>query len=99
MESEIVGAVLFIAGMVFGRTARLRARKTYKPKVTQPICGCGHHFSLHDPKTKACHGSFDSWNDPINKAAGASTRGCGCRQYSGPTPLPEYYAPEIGSTA
>ena len=21
---------------------------------------------------------------------------CTCRQYSGPTPLPEYYAPEIG---
>ena len=92
------GALILLVGIAIGRVLRLRARpKQYKPKPIVPKCGCGHHFSLHDPKTGECHGGFDFYGDPVNYQSKTTKDGtpCRCRKYAGPEPLPEYYAPEI----
>lgn len=96
----IEGALILLAGIAIGRVIRLRARpRAYKPKVVQPICGCKHHYSMHDPKTGICSGGFDEWGDAVNYQRVGKKDGtpCTCKVYSGPQPLPEYYAPEIAS--
>ena len=86
VTGAVVAVGAFLAGQWLPRPHR--RRRVGHPKPVQPICGCEHHFSYHDPETGACHsrgvylgnGQYDS---------------CGCRRYSGPEPLPEYFAPEI----
>ena len=93
----LTGAAVFAAGMVTGRVWPARRRK---PKPVQPVCGCDHHYSFHDPQTGACgYGlrhldGYDRRDNPIY-----SHTQCPCLKYSGPEPLPEYYAPEIESSA
>ena len=98
----ITGALILAAGILLGWLLRsLPARRKGLPgagndQAPAPVCGCGHHHSFHDPQTGQCHSlmrvpgtmSRDSYHTP-----------CTCRQYSGPTPLPEYYAPEIAREA
>lgn len=84
----LVGAAVFGAGLYCNRF--LPKKKAYEPGA--PICGCEHHFSMHDPETKQCHAPN------VKNAYHHDERGewvpiaCSCRQYSGPEPLPEYYA-------
>jgi hypothetical protein len=92
----IEGAVAVVVGILLGRFLPGR-RKDPKPlKSPQPICGCGHHHSYHDPKTGACghHKKLVTYQDLLQTKYG-DTVSCGCRQYSGPVPMPEYFAPEI----
>lgn len=94
----IEGALILLVGIGIGRIIRFRARpKAYKPKVIKPICGCQHHFALHDPKTGECHGGFDAYGEAVNYQSKTHIDGtpCACKVYAGPQPLPEYYAPEI----
>lgn len=94
----IEGALILLVGIAIGRVIRLRARpKAYKPKVVNPKCGCRHHFALHDPQTGVCHGGFSRYGEPVNYQREGKVDGtpCSCRKYTGPEPLPEYYAPEI----
>jgi hypothetical protein len=91
--SLLLGAAVFAAGMLAGRFWPARRKGLRPQKPPQPICGCDHHLSYHDPQTGACHaqvyiGHWD-WQD--------QHRACTCRQYAGPERLPEYFAPEIGS--
>src|SRR4051812_46945481 len=88
-------------------------QRTKRPKPPKPIaaeCGCEHHYSMHDPETKQCHAEerfkvnegrpiLDSDGDYVIGREGATyeVRQCGCRRYTGPEPLPSYYAPEIAS--
>lgn len=76
---------------------RSRIRNS-KPEKIQPICGCGHHHSFHDPDTGNCHSlikgnpiKYDAYREPTawDKVQ------CPCRKYSGPEPLPSFYAGEI----
>lgn len=79
--SLLLGAAVFASGMLAGRFWPAR-RKGPKPvKERGPICGCGHHASFHVRAVGACHGNGGY---------------CRCQIYTGPTPMPEYYAPEIG---
>lgn len=80
----IDGAGILLAGMLAGRfwPARRRGPKPLKP--VQPICGCGDHAAFHEGGTGGCHKDF--------QYLGA----CGCQVYTGPVPITEYYAPEIG---
>ena len=75
-------AVIALAGVLIGRFLPNR-RKRNDLKPIKPICGCKHHLSYHDPATGRCRNG--DWG------------GCACRQYSGPQPLPEYFAPEMTS--
>lgn len=95
--SMVDGALIFAGGFLLGKLNR--KKKGYKsPKIPKPVCGCAHHFSFHDPETKACHGMMDG--DPVkynewDRATAWEQIPCTCRQYSGPEPLPEFYPPEI----
>lgn len=90
IEGAVIAAVCVIAGMVAGRLLPTRRARQSVTKMAAPACGCGHHFSFHDPSTGECHGENE-----INVYGRPEMHACGCRQYSGPVPLPEYYAPEL----
>jgi hypothetical protein len=87
------GALILLGRFLPGR------RRAVARKPPRPVCGCTHHHSFHDPKAGACratvnglpvhrnqHGYADAWEQVP----------CKCQAYSGPLPLPEVYAPEIG---
>lgn len=95
----ITGALILAIGILAGWLLRSLPARRNGPKPASlpgPVCGCEHHHSFHDPATGQCHNltrvpgtmSRDSYHTP-----------CKCRQYSGPVPLPEYYAPEIAGEA
>jgi hypothetical protein len=87
-------ALVALAGVLLGRFLPNRRKGLEAQKHVAPVCGCGHHHSYHDPKTGECHSlmkvpssaSRDSYHTP-----------CTCRQYSGPVPMPEFYAPEVSA--
>lgn len=93
MLELVVGAAIFAAGQVTGRYLRMRA-KPPKPIERGPTCGCGHHKSLHDANGK-CHGGFTEVGHKPVASVKYSHLACRCKQYVGPEPLPEYYAPEL----
>jgi hypothetical protein len=91
------GALILLAGILIGMGARsLPGRRAGPKPPPAAVCGCGHHFSYHDPKTRACgYGSR-----PVVRLTSAVTEygdvmRCPCLSYSGPEPLVTYYAPEI----
>jgi len=94
--------VAVIVGVLLGRFLPNR-RKTPKPaKPPRPMCGCGHHHSYHDPATGECHGQVRGkaieFNDYTSRDPVAWEQvQCSCKVYSGPVPLPEYFAPEVTS--
>ena len=90
--------VAVIIGVLLGRFLPNR-RKGPKPPP-EPVCGCGHHHGFHDPATGECHSltrgepvKYNTYQEPM---AYAQVQ-CPCRTYSGPIPLPEYFAPEVTS--
>ncbi len=87
--SAVTGVATFLAGAGIGR---LQRRKK-EPPGQEPVCGCKHHLSLHDPATGQCHGQVET---RIRPPAGASHytewRPCGCRRYVGPEPLTDVRA-------
>jgi hypothetical protein len=81
--------VAVIVGVLLGRFLPNRRKG---PKARGPVCGCTHHRSFHDEKgcsARVREKGIDGWL--------GDTRTCPCRQYSGPEPLPEYYAPELAT--
>jgi hypothetical protein len=83
IDGAIIAAVALLTGFVLGRVPGRRGPS----ERIEPVCGCDHHHSFHDPKTGACHArvSIGIWD----------YEQCTCRRYSGPEPLPDFYAPEI----
>lgn len=95
----IEGALIALAAFLLGRLLPGRKRKDLAGgKSPKPVCGCGHHHAYHDPKTGACgHAKrLVTYSDAWRTTYGDTAK-CPCRQYSGPVPLPEVYAPEISS--
>lgn len=96
----LTGAVIAVAAFLAGQWLPRPHRRGRTPKPPRPFCGCGHHHSFHDPATGECNAvvngnatRFDRYQEPIVWERVP----CACRQYSGPVPLPEVYAPEIAS--
>ncbi|MFI6871010.1 hypothetical protein [Nocardia sp. NPDC050406] len=84
--SLIVGAGLVGVGWVVGRFGHRMARG--KAEGTSPaLCGCGHDLSLHDRKAGECHAEYRR-KSPWGYKEWAR---CGCRHYTGPTPLEELF--------
>ena len=88
-------AAVALIGVLVGRFLPNR-RKT--PEPVRPVCGCGHHHSYHDLASSECHATvrgkaikFNAWAEPM----AWDQIQCSCKQYSGPVPLPEYFAPEV----
>lgn len=102
----VVGGTLVVAGQLSGRVlTRLKGPKPYKPpKQPPPICGCTHHYAVHDEQ--GCHATFQvlvERGEPTKMQTGYDglqhkvfyafekyvQAPCGCRRYTGPEPMPE----------
>jgi hypothetical protein len=81
--SLLEGAGILLSGMLAGRFWPARRRHPKPAPAPKPVCGCGHHASYHKDGSGRCHQNEQYFN------------ACRCQAYTGPTPLPEYYAPEI----
>jgi len=96
----IEGALIALAGVLIGRFLPGRRRHPKTPRPTpppKPMCGCTHHYAMHDPATKACHGTVKTpQHNSIGHHVGYTYPACACRQYVGPVPMPEFFASEIG---
>jgi hypothetical protein len=86
----LAGAAILAAGVLAGRFLPAR-RASRPPAPARPVCGCDHDHAYHDPQTSQCHGRVEIgyWGSQYHY------EDCTCRQYSGPLPMPEYFAPEI----
>lgn len=90
------GALILLAGILIGMGVRSLPARRKDPKPVEAVCGCTHHHSMHDPETGKCNASV-----AVDKRAaggnwiGYEYRPCACLRYSGPEPMPAYYAPEI----
>jgi hypothetical protein len=96
----ITGALVLAAGILIGWTARSLPARRRGPRPVQPVCGCGHHYSYHDQKTRAC-----AWaTRPVVRSTSTRTEygdpvRCPCLNYAGAEPIPSLYAPEIAGEA
>ncbi|MFF0487623.1 hypothetical protein ACFYTQ_01235 [Nocardia sp. NPDC004068] len=86
--SLLVGAGLVGVGWAAGRFGRRPARNG-RPEPA--ICGCGHDLALHDRTEGSCHAEI------VRKNAVGLREWvtCGCRRYTGPTPLEEFFTPPV----
>ena len=88
--------VAVIIGVLLGRFLPNRRKGPKPAKSPQPVCGCGHHHSYHDAQTSACgYASSEYVGESPAGIAQYEPRHCSCRRYSGPVPMPEFYAPEL----
>jgi hypothetical protein len=93
IDGALIALGAFVAGQWLPRPHRRRgALPSARPP--QPVCGCEHHVSFHDPKSGECHAMMKV---PSSMSRDSYHKPCTCRQYSGPTVLPEYFVPEISS--
>jgi hypothetical protein len=93
------GALILLAGILIGIGIGVRvAARRDGPNPVTAVCGCTHHYSMHDPKTGACVATV-----PVDKYAqngeqiGKELVPCACVRYVGPEPLPTYIATEIAT--
>jgi hypothetical protein len=89
--SLAVGGVLFAAGFLVGKITRRRS----KDDGVKAICGCGHGLEKHDPKDGACHGEEQRSRFEDGHWTGHEYVQCACRQYTGPRPIEELFAPKF----
>lgn len=87
----LVGAGLLAAGYAAGALPRRRRRTPDEP--TEARCGCGHGLDQHDPSTNECHAQTARCVFDNGRWKGDEFVTCTCRQYTGPRPLEELFAP------
>jgi hypothetical protein len=92
IDAMLAGGGLVILGVVVGWFLPVRRISRASSKTPRPLCGCDHELSFHDPASGKCHALLYV---PPTQARMSHHVPCPCRQYSGPQPLPEFYAPEI----
>lgn len=98
----VVGALLALVFFALGRVNGLRqaiaSGRVPKPPE-KPICGCGHGLHEHDLKTNECHAQFKKQMGQFYKQGKLWDKWewtqCGCRQYTGPRPVEEFFAPPM----
>lgn len=88
------GALIALAGVLVGRFLPGRRRGPKPVPPPKPVCGCGHSVSFHAGGEKACAWVGEKY---YRSGVGTVTPRCTCLKYVGPTPMPEFYAPEIGA--
>ena len=94
--SLVVGGALLAIGYVSGRLGARRARRSRVPATPVAVCGCGHSLSEHDPKADTCHAEVARpAYDRKGRWAGNDWVACRCRQYIGPRPIDEVFAPRL----
>lgn len=83
LEGALIAVVCFLLGVAV-RSLPARRKGPMPSAPPDPVCGCGHHRAMHDPKkAMECAVEF------------GHKMKCACCSYSGPEPLPAFYAPEI----
>jgi hypothetical protein len=93
------GAAILLAGIVIGvlgdRLLSRHGRRVQAGPV--PVCGCEHSIAFHDSATGRCAAMRKAANrwDEFGDPSGWVEEPCTCRRYTGPEPLPQFYAPEI----
>jgi hypothetical protein len=89
-------AAVALIGVLIGRFLPNRRKGPEPPGTVKPVCGCGHHHSYHDPETGICNHTkrLITYEDAYTTKYGDSLK-CSCEQYSGPQPMPEFFAPEV----
>jgi hypothetical protein len=89
--SMLTGAIILLVGVVIGaligRMAWPARGMAPKPGEPKPVCGCKHHYSMHDQSGR-CH--EQEWR--YSKGEGEHWVDCACQRYTGPEPLPEFVA-------
>lgn len=90
MLEMLIGAGIFAAGVAAGRFLPNR-RRSNEPK---PQCSCGHAVSFHGPDGH-CSAMVDVTKWENGRWLGNMREQCTCQRYTGPQPLPAFYAPEI----
>jgi hypothetical protein len=85
--SLAAGAGILAAGFLAGRLGR---HKPAAPTQPQAVCGCVHSLAHHDPETGFCHGTTTLGS----RSAGWRYVPCTCRQYVGPKPIEDLFAPQ-----
>ncbi|MBP2471668.1 NAD(P)H-hydrate repair Nnr-like enzyme with NAD(P)H-hydrate dehydratase domain [Crossiella equi] len=91
--SLAVGGGLLLVGYVAGLLSRRRVRD----KPVEAVCGCTHTMAMHDRETGACHEQIArprSYSEK-GKYLGTVYAQCTCRQYVGPRPIEEVFAPKL----
>ncbi|WP_328404085.1 hypothetical protein [Nocardia sp. NBC_00403] len=81
-----VGVAIAGVGWAVGRFSR---RGT--PTASPAPCGCGHDLAMHDPQEGICH-------TEVSRKSSYGLREwvrCGCRRYTGPTPIEDYFTRTI----
>jgi hypothetical protein len=59
------------------------------------VCGCEHPLALHDRDTHECHGQTDRPHYMEDGSRnGREWVDCTCRQYDGPKPIEDMFAPK-----
>ncbi|MCW2699547.1 MAG: hypothetical protein JWQ45_1082 [Blastococcus sp.] len=92
--SLLVGGALLAVGYLTGRLNRHRTPPPPPPMT--PLCGCGHALSQHDRETSTCYAELRRDNyDKRGRWAGHVWVPCTCRQYVGPRPIDEVFAPRL----
>ncbi len=93
------GALIALAGVLIGRFLPGRRRHPKPPKPAKPICGCTHGIHTHDPGTGRCNAQVKTYRHNGITEVLDGYADCACVRYSGPEPLPEFFAPEIGGVS
>jgi len=81
-----IGIAAYATGQALGRRRRTRDPFADDPK---PICGCGHHYSLHG-EDGTCRAVSREIQEASTKGTTWVNQACGCARYTGPEPLPRY---------
>lgn len=86
-----------IGGFIRTEIEQRRQRKRELTTGPEPVCGCTHHYSFHDPKTGLCMhtGRTETRWDEFGTPYKWENKQCGCQRYIGPEPLASLYMPEI----
>lgn len=88
--SVLVAAVVFVAGWLAGRHARLKSA----PKQPKPICMCGHHYGTHDPENGICQTQYvERFQERPTSGHKDIWVSCDCVRYTGPQPVEQYWVP------
>ena len=90
----IIGAVILLAGILIGRFLPGLGRQRRSAQEVQPVCGCGHAPSFHGADGR-CHAANQVAQWDQGRWTGNESVPCTCQKYTGPEPLPAFYAPEI----
>ncbi|MEY8041898.1 hypothetical protein [Saccharopolyspora cebuensis] len=91
--SLVVGGVLLALGFAAGRFGRVRSKARAKEQITAS-CGCGHGLDQHDPEDGTCHAELRRSRYVDGGWDGHEYVPCTCRQYVGPRPVEELFAPK-----